>query len=48
MQLKFLDLKKNNPSVAQYEVRFTEMSRFVPDFVNTEEKRARRFQQGIK
>ena len=29
-------------------LRFTELSRFVPEFVNTEEKRARRFQQGLK
>ena len=48
MELKFLELKQNNLSVAEYEARFTELSRFVPEFVNTEEKRARRFQQGLK
>ena len=48
MELKFLELKQNNLSVAEYEAKFTELSRFVPEFVNTEEKRARRFQQGLK
>ena len=43
MELKFLELKQNNLSVAEYEAKFTELSRFVPEFVNTEEKRARRF-----
>ena len=35
-------------SVAEYEAKFTELSRFVPEFVSTEEKKARRFQQGLK
>ena len=48
MELKFLELKQNNLSVAKYKAKFTELSRFVPEFVNTEEKRARRFQQGLK
>ena len=48
MELKFLELKQNNLSVAEYEAKFTELSRFVPEFVSTEEKKARRFQQGLK
>ena len=48
MELKFLELKQNNISVVEYEAKFTKLSRFVPEFVNTEEKRARRFQQGLK
>ena len=48
MELKFLELKQNNLSVAEYEAKFMELSRFVPEFVNIEEKRARRFQQGLK
>ena len=48
MELKFLELKHNNLSVAEYEAKFTELSRFVPEFVNTEENRERRFQQGLK
>ena len=34
--------------VAEYEAKFTELSRFVPEFVNIEEKKARRFQLGLK
>ena len=48
MELKFLKLRQTNLSVAEYEAKFTELSRFVPEFINTEEKRARRFQQGLK
>lgn len=48
MELKFLELKQNSLSVAEYEAKFTELSRFVPEFVNTEEKKSRRFQQGLK
>ncbi|KAL8147950.1 hypothetical protein AgCh_005326 [Apium graveolens] len=48
MELKFLELKQNNLSVAEYEAKFTELSRFVPEFLSTEEKKARRFQQGLK
>nr|XP_017229019.1 PREDICTED: uncharacterized protein LOC108204201 [Daucus carota subsp. sativus] len=48
MELKFFELKQENMSVAEYEKKFTELARFVGDFVDTEEKRARRFQQGLK
>ncbi|WOH00701.1 hypothetical protein DCAR_0520075 [Daucus carota subsp. sativus] len=48
MEVKFLELKHGNMSVADYEAKFTELSRFVPDYVDTEGKRAKRFQQGLK
>ncbi|XP_074351315.1 uncharacterized protein LOC141690409 [Apium graveolens] len=48
IELKFLELKQNNLSIAHYESKFTELSRFVPEFMKTEEKKARRFQQGMK
>ena len=35
-------------SVADYEAKFTELSRFVLSYVDTERKKARRFQQGLK
>ncbi|KAK1401483.1 hypothetical protein POM88_001088 [Heracleum sosnowskyi] len=35
-------------TVAEYEAKFTELSRFVPEFVNTDLKRSRRFQQRLK
>ncbi|MGI4673460.1 retrotransposon gag family protein [Klebsiella pneumoniae] len=48
MELKFLELKQGNLSVSEYEAKFTELTRFVPEFVSTEEKKAKRFQQGLK
>lgn len=48
MELKFLELKQDNMRVAEYETKFTELSRFVPYYVDTEEKRARKFEQGLK
>ena len=48
MELKFFELKQENLTVAEYETKFTELARFVPEYVNTEEKKAKRFQQGLK
>ena len=44
MELKFFELKQENLTVAEYETKFTELARFVPEYVNTEEKKAKRFQ----
>ena len=35
-------------SVLEYEARFTELAQFVPEYVDTEGKKARRFQKGLK
>ncbi|XP_074366365.1 uncharacterized protein LOC141707220 [Apium graveolens] len=48
MELKFLEFKQGNMSVAEYEAKFTELSRCVPYHVDTDEKKAKRFQQGLK
>ncbi|XP_074342240.1 uncharacterized protein LOC141679718 [Apium graveolens] len=48
MELKFLELKEGNMSVAEYEAKFTELSRFIPYHVDTDEKKAKQFQQGLK
>ena len=48
MEIRFLELKQDKMTVAEYEAKFTELSRFVPEFVNIEEKNARRFQLGLK
>ncbi|XP_017239655.1 uncharacterized protein LOC108212440 [Daucus carota subsp. sativus] len=48
MELKFLELKQENLSVSEYEAKFTELARFVPEYVNTDEQRAKRLQQGLK
>ena len=33
--------------MARYEVQFTKLSKYAPDMKNTEEKRKRRFLQGL-
>ncbi|XP_074346287.1 uncharacterized protein LOC141685062 [Apium graveolens] len=48
MEIKFLELKQGNLSVTDYEAKFTELARFVPEQVYTDEKRAKRFHQGLK
>ena len=48
MQIKFLELKQGNMSVAEYEAKFTELARFVPEQVDTEEKLVQRFQEGLR
>ena len=48
MELKFFELRQENSSVMEYERKFTELARFVPEYVNTDEKRAKRFQQGLR
>nr|XP_017250782.1 PREDICTED: uncharacterized protein LOC108221414 [Daucus carota subsp. sativus] len=45
MELKFLELKHENLSVSEYEAKFTELARFVPEYINTDEHRAKRLQQ---
>ncbi|XP_074355819.1 uncharacterized protein LOC141695475 [Apium graveolens] len=48
MELKFFELKQKGMNVGEYKKKFTELARFVGDSVDTDEKRAKRFQQGLK
>nr|XP_017239592.1 PREDICTED: uncharacterized protein LOC108212378 [Daucus carota subsp. sativus] len=48
MELDFLELKQGDKSVAEYEARFVEMARFVDSYVDTDLKKAKRFQQGLR
>ncbi|KAL8113555.1 hypothetical protein AgCh_020762 [Apium graveolens] len=41
LEMKFLDLRQEDMSVAEYEVKFSELSRFIPEYVNTEAKKAK-------
>nr|XP_027096157.1 uncharacterized protein LOC113716056 [Coffea arabica] len=43
----FIRLRQGALSVAEYETQFTKLSRFTPDLVSTEQKRIRRFVQGL-
>ena len=48
MEIKFLELKQGGMKVIEYEKKFTELARFVGDYANSDEKQARRFQQGLR
>ncbi|XP_074351437.1 uncharacterized protein LOC141690545 [Apium graveolens] len=48
MELMFFELKQEGMTIGEYEKKFTELARFVGDYVDTDEKRAKRFQQGLK
>ncbi|XP_074358672.1 uncharacterized protein LOC141697979 [Apium graveolens] len=48
MEMKFFELKQENMTVGEYEKNFTELSRFMGEYVDSEEKRAKRFLQGLK
>ncbi|XP_074327628.1 uncharacterized protein LOC141665543 [Apium graveolens] len=48
MEIKFLELKQGNFSVTDYKDKFTKLARFVPEQVDIDEKRVKRFQQGLK
>ncbi|XP_074351549.1 uncharacterized protein LOC141690670 [Apium graveolens] len=40
--------KQEGMTVGEYENKFTELARFIGDYVDTDEKRMQRFQQGLK
>ena len=48
MELKLFELKKENLTVVKYKAKFTELARFFLEYVYTEEKKAKRFQHGLK
>ncbi|XP_074346492.1 uncharacterized protein LOC141685278 [Apium graveolens] len=48
MELKFLELEQGSMTFAEYENKFSELSRFVPYHVDTGEKRTRYFQLGLR
>ena len=45
---EFVELTQGSMTVAQYEIRFEELSYFAPGLVTTEIERARRFEQGLR
>ena len=45
---EFVHLEQRDLIVAQYEARFTELSRFSPQLIATEEEKALKFQDGLK
>ena len=45
---EFILLEQRDLTVAQYEAKFTELSRFAPQLIATEEEKALKFQDGLK
>ena len=45
---EFVRLEQRDLTVAQYEAKFTELSRFSPQLIVTEEEKALKFQDGLK
>ncbi|XP_028103836.1 uncharacterized protein LOC114302921, partial [Camellia sinensis] len=45
---KFMELKQNSMTVAEYEAKFTELARFTPHVVNTDYKKVRHFEGGLQ
>ena len=43
----FIKLRQGTSSVAEYETQFTKLSKFAPELIATEQRRARRFVQGL-
>ena len=46
-QWEFLNLKQRTMTVAEYEVRFTQLSHYAPMMVATERDRCCRFEEGF-
>ena len=46
-QREFLNLRQRGMTVAEYEVRFTQLSHYAPMMVSTERDRCRRFEEGL-
>ncbi|XP_027169055.1 uncharacterized protein LOC113768775 [Coffea eugenioides] len=44
---EFIRLRQGTQSVAEYESQFTRLSKFVPELILTEQRRVRRFIQGL-
>ncbi|XP_052171591.1 uncharacterized protein LOC127787569 [Diospyros lotus] len=47
-EAEFLMLKQGSLTLIEYERKFDELSRFAPALVDTEQKKARRFEQGLR
>ena len=48
MEVKFLELKQGSMSVAEYEAKFNELARFATHQVDTEARKVRRFELGLR
>ncbi|KAK2969257.1 hypothetical protein RJ640_028783 [Escallonia rubra] len=47
-KMDFIKLEQRNKSVAEYDVEFTDLSKFAPELIADEESRARKFESGLR
>ena len=45
---EFLDLNQRSKSVTDYEIEFSRLARFAPEYVQTDSSKARRFENGLR
>ncbi|XP_028098946.1 uncharacterized protein LOC114298548 [Camellia sinensis] len=45
---EFMELKQNSMTVVEYEAKFTKLARFPPHVVDTDYKKARHFEGGLR
>ncbi|GFZ12759.1 hypothetical protein Acr_23g0011440 [Actinidia rufa] len=48
LRMEFINLVQGSMTVAQYEAKFTSLSRFAKAFVSTEEEKAKQFMRGLR
>ena len=48
LRMEFINLVQWSMTVAQYEAKFTSLSRFTRDFGSTEEEKAKQFMRGLR
>ncbi|GFY96886.1 hypothetical protein Acr_11g0011920 [Actinidia rufa] len=48
LRMEFINLVQESMTVAQYEAKFTSLSRFAKAFVSTEEEKAKQFMRGLR
>ncbi|XP_028106611.1 uncharacterized protein LOC114305682 [Camellia sinensis] len=46
--LEFMELKQNSMTIIEYKAKFTELARFAPHMVDTDYKKARKFEGGLR
>ena len=47
-EVEFITLEQGNLTVAAYEAKFSELSRFAPHMIATEAMRAKKFERGLR
>ena len=47
-EMEFISLKQRNLSLVEYERKFDKLSRYAPHLMDTEERKARRFEKGLR